>query len=460
MAADASFTLRAVDATKQAFASVQNSLQNIKSSTHDVSRNLATAFGFKAAIGAAQKLNQVMKDAEAAGTAGGLIDKSTLDGVIIYNDMVKKGTENFQYSIGKTIGFIQNVIGLTNEQSDAENKVTAAQQAQNILREKQGPALRVLAQKLTEQAALNELINGGDNQILDHLKEQAKAIEMKGKMETDLVLKAQSELDLSVANGLVISQVKKMRDDEKNTLKESLKIKDELNASIGIEFDVTKRSNDLLEKRADLYAQMSKLDRKTSKGADDYAELRKQKQDIEKDLIPLLQQRYTLEKQIGEVVGQNFQKAILEGGKAIDIVKAMVKEIISLIFYQTVTRQIASGISGLLIGNPLVGSIIGAPIAVSGAKAAGGPVGSGKSYIVGERGPELFVPNANGSIVPNNALSSNAGMNSGGINITYNIAGGVSRSELAPILEQERRRLKAEIPDMVRRGGAYRSAFA
>jgi hypothetical protein len=56
----------------------------------------------------------------------------------------------------------------------------------------------------------------------------------------------------------------------------------------------------------------------------------------------------------------------------------------------------------------------------------------------------------------------NQGSGSAGssINVNYNIAAGVTRSELAPILEQERRRLKAEIPDMVRRGGAYRSAFA
>ena len=48
----------------------------------------------------------------------------------------------------------------------------------------------------------------------------------------------------------------------------------------------------------------------------------------------------------------------------------------------------------------------------------------------------------------------------GGVTINYNIASGVSRAELVPILDQERRRLKAEIPDMVRRGGAYRAAFA
>jgi hypothetical protein len=48
----------------------------------------------------------------------------------------------------------------------------------------------------------------------------------------------------------------------------------------------------------------------------------------------------------------------------------------------------------------------------------------------------------------------------GGVTVNYNIAAGVSRGDLVPILEQERKRLKAEIPDMVRRGGGYRAAFA
>jgi tape measure domain-containing protein len=39
-----------------------------------------------------------------------------------------------------------------------------------------------------------------------------------------------------------------------------------------------------------------------------------------------------------------------------------------------------------------------------GKKAAGGPVSGGKPYIVGERGPELFTPNSNGSITPNHAV--------------------------------------------------------
>jgi hypothetical protein len=46
-------------------------------------------------------------------------------------------------------------------------------------------------------------------------------------------------------------------------------------------------------------------------------------------------------------------------------------------------------------------------------RANGGPVGAGRSYLVGERGPELFVPGAQGNIVPNNAM--------GGANVTVNV---------------------------------------
>jgi hypothetical protein len=37
-------------------------------------------------------------------------------------------------------------------------------------------------------------------------------------------------------------------------------------------------------------------------------------------------------------------------------------------------------------------------------KAVGGPVGALNPYLVGERGPEMFVPNVSGTIVTNSAL--------------------------------------------------------
>ena len=55
------------------------------------------------------------------------------------------------------------------------------------------------------------------------------------------------------------------------------------------------------------------------------------------------------------------------------------------------------------VSNDVLDSVLGS---VSGEKALGGPVSSGRSYLVGERGPELFVPGAQGNIVPNNAMGS------------------------------------------------------
>ncbi len=42
-------------------------------------------------------------------------------------------------------------------------------------------------------------------------------------------------------------------------------------------------------------------------------------------------------------------------------------------------------------------------------RAAGGPVTAGRAYVVGEKGPELFVPDRSGTIVPQNAFASGGG---------------------------------------------------
>jgi hypothetical protein len=70
--------------------------------------------------------------------------------------------------------------------------------------------------------------------------------------------------------------------------------------------------------------------------------------------------------------------------------------------------------------NPIVKGIAGAIDSVfGGGKAAGGPVIGGTSYIVGERGPELFTPSSSGMITPNNRLGS------GGSTININVTGAI-----------------------------------
>ena len=49
--------------------------------------------------------------------------------------------------------------------------------------------------------------------------------------------------------------------------------------------------------------------------------------------------------------------------------------------------------------------------------AAGGSIRANQSYVVGEKGPELFLPNTSGTMIPNNKLGAMGGATS----VTYNI---------------------------------------
>ena len=87
-----------------------------------------------------------------------------------------------------------------------------------------------------------------------------------------------------------------------------------------------------------------------------------------------------------------------------DMVEAMLKDLARLVIFQTITQPLANSLSAGLQGLGSGGG--GAPIVdqgtqFGGARAMGGPVNPRMAYNVGERGPELFVPNAAGRIIPN-----------------------------------------------------------
>ncbi|WCT77661.1 tail tape measure protein [Novosphingobium humi] len=75
-----------------------------------------------------------------------------------------------------------------------------------------------------------------------------------------------------------------------------------------------------------------------------------------------------------------------------------------------------SGISSL------IGSVLGLP-----GRATGGPVSPGQAYLVGERGPELFVPTSAGSVASNGAL--NPG--SRNVNVSIQLNGGTGDAPAA-----------------------------
>ena len=90
-------------------------------------------------------------------------------------------------------------------------------------------------------------------------------------------------------------------------------------------------------------------------------------------------------------------------------------------------------------------------------RANGGPVSAGRPYLVGERGPELMVPNRSGTIVPNNAMG-------GGVTInqTVQITTGVQqtvRAEVMNMLPDIANATKGAVLDARRRGGSFAAAF-
>ena len=76
-----------------------------------------------------------------------------------------------------------------------------------------------------------------------------------------------------------------------------------------------------------------------------------------------------------------------------------------------------------------------------GARAYGGPVSSSMPYIVGERGPELFVPSSSGRIVPNNMMNKN-----GQSNVVVSGAFMLSGTNLIAAIDNSSERVKRTNP--------------
>ncbi len=92
---------------------------------------------------------------------------------------------------------------------------------------------------------------------------------------------------------------------------------------------------------------------------------------------------------------------------------------------------------------------------LAGARASGGPVGAFRPYLVGERGPELFVPQTQGTIVPRDRLGGGGGTPVT-VNQTLQIGLGVQqgvRQELAAMLPSIQAQTQAGVLTAIERGG-------
>ena len=126
--------------------------------------------------------------------------------------------------------------------------------------------------------------------------------------------------------------------------------------------------------------------------------------------------------------------------------------------FKDMSRSIVNDLLKIAIQKSITGPLGDAFGSMFG-KAIGGPVQNGRPYMVGERGPELFIPNQSGSIVPNKRLGGSDGVV---INQTINVTTGVQqtvRSEIAQLMPQIANSAKSAVLDAKQRGGTFSKAF-
>lgn len=96
-----------------------------------------------------------------------------------------------------------------------------------------------------------------------------------------------------------------------------------------------------------------------------------------------------------------------------DFARSIIQDLIAIQLKAQANRLLSGLFSALSFSSS---AMPGEGLAAGYAKADGGPVSGNNAYLVGERGPEIFMPPGSGTIIPNHALS----MGGGTTNVTNN----------------------------------------
>lgn len=164
-----------------------------------------------------------------------------------------------------------------------------------------------------------------------------------------------------------------------------------------------------------------------------------------------LEETNDLAKELGLTFSSAFEDAIVGGKKFSEVLRSLAQDVLKMFVRDQLTKPLANA-AGELFKSFDWGSLFKF-------KAEGGPVSANTPYIVGEKGPELFMPSASGNIVPNHQLGSGGS--------TYVIdARGADRAGLARLESMIQRldgsieyRAVSAVAERRQRGGAFSGAM-
>jgi hypothetical protein len=122
-------------------------------------------------------------------------------------------------------------------------------------------------------------------------------------------------------------------------------------------------------------------------------------------------------------ISDTLSDAIVNGENLGDTFSAMLKKMAADILSSNIQNLLTSAFSPQVGATSGSGNFLGSLFSglFGGFRAAGGPVSSGKAYMVGEQGPEMIVPGASGTVIPNHNLSAANGNSQVGGAISVNV---------------------------------------
>ena len=264
-----------------------------------------------------------------------------------------------------------------------------------------------------KEAKLKGVQDKLDASALKYAQDSVKAVQDRVKPLQDIVkstqdkLKDDKEYQRLLAEGISPELAKQYIDIDKAYKLQQEKLPLEIQAAEAAILAAKARGEDVsgLERQLDSLKQAAGMARDQARSSAEQSDaVQKQKKQTED-----LQALYA---DLGMTIKSGVVDAIqgaVDGTKSLgEVASNVLKNIANKVLDVAINFALFGAMSGTGTGGGLLGGLFGK-------RAMGGPVSAGSSYMVGERGPELFTPKHGGSIVPNNALGG------GSTNVVVNV---------------------------------------
>ena len=268
--------------------------------------------------------------------------------------------------------------------------------------------------QLQAEVALQERLAVLSRQVVKAKEEENPVREAALNMEIALEKQATAIEKINLETIPPLEKAEKIKKAVLAADKEIFSIQDKLDASKAAQAKKAAETlkdlqseQDLLQAKLDGRLEEEQLEQRVNKILKDNKDLTEEqvKQSLQataalKEQVKALENLESMYASIGQSISSGIVDALsaaVEGTKSLADVASQTLRQVANILLQFGVNTALGGIPGLSSFFP--------------GRATGGPVSGGTPYMVGEKGPELFVPNTSGTIVPNNKLGGGGATN-------------------------------------------------